>query len=475
MLQNIHNLRRTIRPAASAIIVFAIVAAVSCRTGFATGLKLIPVTSPFSLDRPISLASEQGDPTGLYVAEPIAARVQRLDLTTGQLTTVLDLPYTITGIETGLNGIEFHGGKLYANISGISTDTQGTIRILEYSRSVTNPTQFNVGSERQILSIPNPALSHNGGWLEFGPHDGLLYIGSGDGGNVPPYETKGIQAQNVNHLWGKILRVDVGGDAFPLDPARNYAIPLGNPFAAGGGAPEVLAYGLRHPFRNGFDRDTGDLYVADVGSALFEEINVIPAGTAGQNFGWRPLEGFEDNPFFPDPPPSNAVAPSHVYEPESGAAVIGGYVYRGDDIPWLNGTYFYADFVNHDIRSFRYQNGSVFEHVDRTAELLTPLGPEYGGMPAFGEDNSGELYLADYFRGQIFKIVARTPRENGDYNNDGFVNAADYTLEIADLTLWKQNYGWETPDAGSAVPEPTGLVLAFAACCLAAAPRRRRF
>jgi hypothetical protein len=464
----------------------------------ASGLKLQLVPMSGTLARPIAAAAPAGELNALYIAEPVGTRVKRLDLLTGQLTTVIDLPYTITGIETGLNGLAFHNDKLYVNISGISSDPSGMIKVLEYSRSTTDPTMFDFGSERQILSIENPSLSHNGGWIEFGPHDGLLYFGSGDGGNVPPQETKGIMAQNPNHLWGKILRVDVDGDDFPTDPLRNYAIPTGNPYAEGGGAPEVLALGLRHPFRAGFDSESGDLYIGDVGSAHFEEINFLPADTAGQNYGWRPLEGYVDNPNFSDPPPAGAVDPIHAYAHGNSAAVIGGHVYRGDDIPWLQGTYFFGDYVKRQVHSFRYDGDTVSDLVNRTGELVTPLGSGYGGYTDIAEDASGEMYFIDYNRQQIYKLVERTPKESGDYNNDGTVNAADYTvwrntvgltgpdlaadgngnntIEIGDYQLWKTNYGWVIPGSASAaaIPEPTTCLLAMAAIPLLLGGRCRR-
>jgi glucose/arabinose dehydrogenase len=290
------------------------------------------------LQKPIYAAAPAGDFDNLYIAQQRTAAISRLNLNTLAITTMLDLtnPDPVTGPESGLNGFALHpdfanNGKVYVNLSG---DPSGDIKILEYTRSTTDPNVFDPNSEREILTVPNPSLSHFGGWIGFSPVDGYLYLGMGDGGNVPPTATKGINAQNVNSLQGKILRIDVDGeDYYPEDDSRNYAIPDDNPFAAGGGAPEVFALGLRHPFRNGFDRETGDLYIADVGSEHFEEINFLPAGTdGGQNYGWRPLEGFIDHPSWPDPAPPDAIFPITVYPNPPAAAVIGGYVYRGENI-----------------------------------------------------------------------------------------------------------------------------------------------
>ena len=453
------------------------------------------------LDRPIYGAAVPGDFDNLYISEQRAARIKRLNLNTLQLTTVLDLPNPEFDPETGLNGFAFHpdfanNGKVYVNWSG---NEAGDIRILEYTRSTTDPSVFDVNSEREILTISNPTFSHNGGWIDFGPNDGYLHIGTGDGGNVLPNATKGIQAQDVNSDKGKILRIDVNGDDFPGDESRNYSIPENNPFANGGGAPEVFALGLRHPFRNGFDRETGDLYIGDVGSDLFEEINFLPAGTnGGQNFGWRPLEAFTDHPSWPDPPPPNPVYPIHYYPHGTAAAVIGGYVYRGDSYPGLQGTYVFGDFIQRKLYSFRYDGQLVTALTDRTAELAGPMG-SLGGVASFAQDAAGEIYIFDYSRSDIYRIVAINPAASGDYNQDGTVNAADYTvwrnmlgqsgtnhaadgdgddqIGLGDYNVWKANFGATTlPGGGAAsaeVPEPSAVVMVLVGVLAAWQPKRR--
>ena len=456
------------------------------------------------LSLPVYAAAPEGDLNHLYVAEERAGRITRMNLATKALTVMLDLPDVVEGVETGLNGFAFHpdyaaNGKIYLNVSGDGSDN---IRILEYTRSTSNPNQFDPSSRREILNVPNPSISHNGGWIGFSPIDGYLYLGMGDGGNVGTTATKGIEAQNVNHLWGKMLRIDVDGDDFPDDSNRNYASPNTNPFAEGGGAPEVFAYGLRHPFRNSFDRETGDLYIGDVGSRFFEEINFLPAGTeGGQNYGWRPREGYVDNPDWGDPLPPNAIDPIHVFDHGPAAAVIGGYVYRGDAIPWLEGTYFYTDFVQKIFRSFVYDNGSVTEFTDRALELASPLG-SYAGIASFAQDAAGELYMLDLNRGDIYKITARTSTEAGDYNQDGIVNSADYTIwrdtfgsavasgtgadgngngtvDSGDYTIWKSFFGRSVGGSGSSsvsggVPEPAILGMVAVAIAISMVPFRFR-
>jgi len=317
-------------------------------------------------------------------------------------------------------------------------------------------------------------------------------VATGDGGNIPPQETKGIWAQDVNDMRGKVLRVDVNGDDYPADPLRNYSIPENNPFAAGGGAPEVFAVGLRHPWRNSFDRETGDLYIGDVGSRFWEEINFLPAGTNGaQNFGWRAREGFEDSPDWSDPAPPDAIDPIYVMPTPPAAAIIGGYVYRGSEIPWLQGTYLFAEHLRKSFTTFRYDGEMLTELTDRSTELASPLGV-YGGIVSFGEDAGGELYMVDTFRGDVYKITAVPPVELGDFNLDGIVDGADYTLwrdtegqsglpafsgadangdgsiTNADYNIWKSRFGTlsgaTTGGAGSTsnVPEANFGAMAIA-------------
>jgi hypothetical protein len=247
--------------------------------------------------------------------------------------------------------------------------------------------------------------------------------------------------------------------------------------------PEIFAYGLRHSFRNGFDSENGNLYIADVGSRFFEEINYLPAGTnGGQNYGWRALEGYEDNPDFPDPAPPNAIDPIYAYDRGAVGAVIGGYVYRGDAIPGLQGTYFLADFEINKFESFRYNGNQVTEFTDRTTELASPLG-SYGGIASFAQDAAGELYLIDYLSGDLYRIVAAD--ETGDFNGDGIVDAADYVewrkglgtqYTQAHYDLWRAHFGQTASGGGSGgtVPEPAGAGLVAAGVLALTTFRRTR-
>jgi glucose/arabinose dehydrogenase len=241
--------------------------------------------------------------------------------------------------------------------------------------------------------------NHKAGWIDFGP-DGFLYVALGDGGGSGDLQNV---AQNPNILLGKMLRLNVDLDSFPADVDRNYAIPVGNPFAgAAAGADEIWSLGLRNPWRASFDRLTGDLYIADVGQGAREEVNVATAasgGGNGVNYGWRIMEGttcFSGPCNVPDLTP-----PVIEYDHSGGAcSVTGGYVYRGSVIPALQGTYFYADYCLGFVRSFKFVNGmGATEQADWQS-----LDPPTERITSFGEDAAGELYIVTE-QGRIYRIV----------------------------------------------------------------------
>jgi glucose/arabinose dehydrogenase len=255
-------------------------------------------------------------------------------------------------------------------------------------------------SAMDVLTIDQPFPNHNGGWIGFGPKDGLLYIGIGDGGSEgDPNNT----SQNLGLLLGKMLRIDVRGDDFPNDPTRNYAIPAGNPFIGSTGArPEIWALGLRNPWRCSFDRETGNLYIGDVGQDDVEEVDFQPASShGGENYGWSIKEG--SRPFKPQPNNNLVLTdPIDGYTHDQGITVIGGYEYRGQAIAGLAGTYFYADSTG-PVTSFRFDGSTLSEKQDRTQELF-PLGAPRA-FSSFGEDAAGELYLINLVPGQLFQIM----------------------------------------------------------------------
>ena len=358
---------------------------------------------------PMYAAATAADPAHLYVAERDGT-VRRVERTSGavEATPFLDIRSQVnTGGEGGLLGIAFDpgyagNGHFYVNYLDNSQQT----RVVRYTAAggVVDP-----GSAQTVIAISQPQLNHNGGWIGFGP-DNRLYVATGDGGGSDDNgagHTPGIgNAQDLSSPLGKILRLDVSSDAFPADPQRNYAIPADNPLLGGATAPgEIWAYGLRNPFRAGFDRLTGDLWIGDVGQLAREEIDFQPAGIGGQDYGWRLREGTIATPTGgvggPNP---DAVDPVYEYDHTVGRSVIGGTVYRGS-IAELYGRYFFADF-NAD-RLWTFDGSGVTDWTD----LLTAIGAPLLGIVGFSEDVDGELYLMD-LGGAIYRI-AEIPAPGG--------------------------------------------------------------
>jgi glucose/arabinose dehydrogenase len=342
----------------------------------------------------------------VLVAEQ-AGRIRILNPATGAIDPVplLDIASTISsGGERGLLGLalapDFSGSRmLYVNVTNLAGNTE--------IRSYRVPANNSVPADQVgdiILTYTQPFANHNGGWIEFGP-DGFLYIGSGDGGSAGDPQDN---AQNRNNLLGKILRIDVRGDDFISDNTRDYVIPSSNPFASGGGAPEIYAFGLRNPFRNSFDPVTGNLYIGDVGQNLIEEIDLIRPGEAGLNFGWARLEGTRT---FGGQPPAGATPPiaeySHGTSPTQGFSVTGGYVYRGP-VEALQGQYIFADFVRPVIFSIPATDLVQGQTVASSAFTLrassfAPVAGTITNVSSFGVDQARNLYIVD-FDGEIYVI-----------------------------------------------------------------------
>jgi glucose/arabinose dehydrogenase len=331
-----------------------------------------------TFDQPVGMAVRSGD-DALYIVQKAGTIIaQPSDDSAAR--PVLDISDEVSqGGEQGLLGIAFSpdGDYLYTN----HTDPDGDTRITEWRM---RGGRADSASRREILRVDQPFSNHNGGNLAFGP-DGFLYIGLGDGGSAG--DPMG-NSQSMETLLGKMLRIDPR----PADD-RAYDVPDDNPFVDDSGAlPEIWAFGLRNPWRYSFDRDTGDLWIADVGQGAREEINRQPAGVGGQNYGWDRLEGTE--PFEGDAP-SDATPPIFEYGRDRGGTVIGGYVYRGNDIPGLVGAYVFGDLFNADLRALRVEDGEVQE---------TELGASVENLVAFGEDNEGELYALS-LAGAMYRIV----------------------------------------------------------------------
>lgn len=352
--------------------------------------------------RPVQLTHAKDSTGRLFVVEQ-DGRIKIIKNGTVLSTAFLDIggivrsPSDGGGSEEGLLGLAFHpnyksNGRFYVYYN----NTSGNIVVARYHVSTNNPDRANAGSGLPILTIPHPSNeNHNGGQLAFSPADSYLYISTGDGGGAGDQNGN---AQNKNVLLGKILRLNVTGVA-------TYTTPAGNPFkGATPGADEIWALGLRNPFRFSFDRANGDLYIGDVGQGKKEEVDYQAVTTpGGVNFGWRCREG--TTTFNTDPPCNDSALLATLTNPiaeydnpaNGGAAVTGGVVYRGVQYPALSGYYFYADFYSGRIWSMT-KTGSTFSTPEM--ELDTTLN-----ISAFGEDETGEVYVVDYSGGTIRRLA----------------------------------------------------------------------
>jgi glucose/arabinose dehydrogenase len=294
-----------------------------------------------------------------------------------------------SGYEQGLLSVAFHpnytlNGYFYVNY----TDLSGATIIARYQREATNPNRADPDSEQILMRMPQPYVNHNGGQLQFGPDD-YLYIAMGDGGSAGDPEQRG---QDPTVYLGKLLRIDVDSD----DP---YSLPEDNPYVGMSSVRnEIWARGLRNPWRFSFDRQTGDLLLADVGQSLWEEINFQPAASqGGENYGWDIMEG---NHCFSESncDLSGLTLPIGEYAHEAGhCSVTGGYVYRGNAAPEMNGNYVFGDYCS----GFIWR---LFPSSDGTWSLAQIADTELF-IASFGEDVSGELYVLDLIGGALYTIA----------------------------------------------------------------------
>lgn len=380
---------------AGAVIAGALILALSLPAARAQtpGFALEPVANGFT--RPLYL-THAGDGSGrLFVVEQggaiwVLQDGQRLEAPFLDVSDRISPEALGTGYtERGLLGLAFHPDYAENGVFFIDyTDRNGSSVIARYAVSAEDPDRADPASEQQLLVVEQPYANHNGGHLAFGP-DGYLYVAMGDGGSGGDPQNN---AQNLGTLLGAILRLDVSAE-------DGYAIPDDNPFASTDNArPEIWAWGLRNPWRFSFDRETGDLYIADVGQNEWEEVNFQPADSpGGENYGWRPYEGSQI--YSGEQPASEPVMPIAEYSHSGtgGCSITGGYVYRGEAIPALAGTYFYGDWCSGTIWSARQADSGAW---DVQAALESGLS-----ISSFGEDEAGELYVIDYDSGEISRFI----------------------------------------------------------------------
>jgi hypothetical protein len=378
-----------------------LVSALALLAAIAAPVNLRPVVE--GLERPVVVA-HAGDGSGRLFIVQQGGQIRIFDGVQLLHGSFLDLSSRVSsGSEQGLLGLAFHpdyetNGLFFVNLTDLTGDTQ----ILRFTVSA-DPNLADPASAVALLSVDQPYANHNGGQLAFGP-DGKLWIGLGDGGSAGD---PGNRAQSGNTLLGKILRIDV-------DQGLPYAIPLDNPFASDPAVrDEIWALGLRNPWRFSFDRLTGDLFIADVGQNAWEEVSFESSSSGGgRNYGWRRMEGTHCfNPGI-NCNDGSLVLPILEYPHSEGCSITGGYRYRGTSMPEHLGTYFYGDFCSGRIW------GGV-ENIETGAWVSTELLDSELSISTFGEDETGELYVAD-LGGTLHRIHGET-----------FCNVAGGNLEIA--------------------------------------------
>jgi glucose/arabinose dehydrogenase len=323
------------------------------------------------LEAPTHVAAAPGEPNRVYIVDQ-PGRIYVLE--DGRLARrpFLDIVRLVqSGGEQGLLSVAFHpdyeeNGLFYVNY----TDLNGHTRVVEYEATTDEPRR-----RRELLFVEQPYANHNGGQVAFGP-DGLLYVGMGDGGSSGDPENR---AQDLDSQLGKLLRYDVD--------------------AKGKQAWEMVAYGLRNPWRFSFDRETGDLWIGDVGQGEIEEIDYLPSGTTGLvNFGWDVFEGTRPYEEKEPEPRGELVDPIAEYSHAEGCSVTGGFAYRGEAIPAAEGRYFYGDYCSGFIWSLALRNGRAVDVRRHNIEV--------NGLSSFGEDAAGELYLVS-LTGSVYLLAPR--------------------------------------------------------------------
>jgi hypothetical protein len=334
---------------------------------------------PGAFEQPVYVTAPPGDTGRLFVVE----KTGRIRIVKGG--GVLSRPFldlsalVSTGGEQGVLSIAFHpryanNGRFYVDY----TDANGDTRVVRYVASASDPDLADTATRRVLLRVDQPYANHNGGQLQFGP-DGRLYVGMGDGGSAGDPEDR---AQDPRSRLGKMLRITLGTSPLKIG---------------------VYAKGLRNPWRFSFDRQTGALWIGDVGQNAREEIDrLLPARPAGANFGWNGYEGtlVYDRATAARLDKDRLVWPVNEYGHDVGESVTGGYVYRGSAIPGLQGWYVFGDFVSGRVWAINGPRG-------RRGRLAGVDG-RVTQLASFGQDAAGELYLVS-LTGSVFKIVPATP------------------------------------------------------------------
>jgi glucose/arabinose dehydrogenase len=397
------------------------------------------------------LTHAPGDPTRLYILLQGSAgtgEIRVYNRLTGTFSSFMSIGNILAGGEQGLLGLAFHpdfsqNGFFYTYTSEPRLLPFGNHDSVVRRWIAASPDAGNPAAGVQFFRFTQDFPNHNGGWIGFGP-DGFLYIASGDGGaGGDPFN----RAQNINVVLGKLLRIDVDRDDF-IDGFRNYGIPPGNPYTSTVGRDEIWHIGLRNPWRCSFDRETGDLYLGDVGQDLREEIDFQhAASTGGINYGWRVQEAlncFDNSQAGGNPPCNSGLLTDPVYHYSTGTgdtqgdSVTGGYVYRGPN-PGLQGTYFFGDFENSRIWSIRVNRDTgtmvAGSFMDWTSTLNSTIPGSLAGISSFGEDDEGNLYIVTY-GGTIYALVPDPGPAGVEIES---IQNDTVTVAIRNLTIGAEN------------------------------------
>ena len=349
-------------------------------------------------DQPL-LLTPAGDGSGrLFVIEKkgvIRVFEDKQEASTSKVFLDISDQVSVKGNEEGLLGIAFHpkyaeNGLFYVHYSSSIKNKIGTLS--EFKVSKEDADKADPASERILLEQEQPWRNHNGGMIEFGP-DNYLYWALGDGGAGGDPKGSG---QDLTSLLGTILRIDVDTRAEGLQ----YGIPSDNPFVDGpeGARPEIFAFGLRNVWRFSFDRKTGELWAADVGQNRWEEVDIV---ISGGNYGWKVREGFAAFSDKAEISHGEAIDPIAVYGRKEGVSITGGYVYRGERFPALQGSYFYGDFATGNIWRITKDEAGEYHNtiaLEKSKVVIT----------SFAEDAKGELYVLNY-SGEIMRVVPKKP------------------------------------------------------------------
>lgn len=364
-----------------------------------------PVTTELvatGLNTPVWVTAAPGDPASRIFVVTHWGKLRIVENDVLNPTPFLDIHHLVTfdSNEQGLLSLVFHPNYLQNGFFYlIYVDVAGNWVLERYQRDPLDPDLADPNSGVILLTISHPLTWHHGGWMEFG-QDGYLYIATGDGGGVGDPFNYGQDPLNLN---GKLLRIDVDG-GFP------YAIPPGNPFV---GDPNVLdeiwALGVRNPWRGDMDDLTGDLWFGDVGQDTWEELDFLPAGLAGANFGWRIMEGFH---CYNPPSGCNTAGlrqPIHEYRHQTTAqgyrcSITGGRVYRGRAMATMHGRFFFGDYCTGEVWSTRTDGVTTVDFADHTLELEATMGHD-AQVIGFGQDADGELYVCSRRDGSVHRLV----------------------------------------------------------------------